>query len=136
MGPAPAAATRPKVATASPTALRKVLANLLPSGVFKRSARNALERTSADSATELEEIARSEADLREQRGAAVASLDEELLELYEDLREQKKGVGVAALVDGVCQGCHQKLSAMELDRLKKTPGVKRCEYCRRILVLR
>ena len=27
-----------------------------------------------------------------------------------------------------------KLSAMELARLKKLPGVKRCEYCRRILV--
>jgi len=100
------------------------------------AARNALERTSADGATELEELSRNEADLREARDAAAAGIDEELLELYDDLREQKKGVGVAALVDGVCQACHQKLSAMELDRLKKTPGVKRCEYCRRILVLR
>ncbi len=64
----------------------------------------------------------------------VAEFDPELLELYEDLRRQKKGVGAAALVDGVCQGCHQKLSAMELDRLKRTEGVKRCEYCRRILI--
>ena len=61
--------------------------------------------------------------------------DPELLELYEDLRRQKKGVGVAALVDGVCQGCHEKLSAVELDRLKRTEGIKRCEYCRRILIL-
>jgi predicted nucleic acid-binding Zn-ribbon protein len=38
------------------------------------------------------------------------------------------------LVDGVCQACHEKLSAMELDRLKRTEGVKRCEYCRRIVV--
>jgi len=57
------------------------------------------------------------------------------LELYEELRPQKKGVAAAALIDGVCQGCHEKLSAMEVDRLKHADGVKRCEYCRRILVL-
>jgi len=58
----------------------------------------------------------------------------DLLALYEDLRRSKKGVGVAELRAGICQGCHQKLSAMELDRLKRTEGVKRCEYCRRILI--
>jgi predicted nucleic acid-binding Zn-ribbon protein len=99
-------------------------------------AREALERETAGGVTELEQISRSSADLEEQRAGLAAGIDEELLELYEDLRAQKRGVGVAELVDGVCQGCHQKLSAMELDRLKKTTGIKRCEYCRRILVVR
>jgi predicted nucleic acid-binding Zn-ribbon protein len=35
----------------------------------------------------------------------------------------------------VCQGCHEKLSAMERDKLKRGEGVKRCEYCRRILII-
>jgi predicted nucleic acid-binding Zn-ribbon protein len=101
------------------------------------TAREAVDREAAGSETELREIARNTADLEERRrGLAAAIADGELLELYDDLREQKKGVGVAELVDGVCQGCHQKLSAMELDRLKKATGVKRCEYCRRILVVR
>jgi predicted nucleic acid-binding Zn-ribbon protein len=69
------------------------------------------------------------------RASIAAEIDPDLLELYEDLRRQKKGVGAAALVDGVCQGCHEQLSAVELDRVKKTTGVRRCEYCRRILVL-
>ena len=56
------------------------------------------------------------------------------LELYEDLRRQKKGIGAAALVDGVCQGCHEQLSAVQLDKLKRIDGVRRCEHCRRILV--
>src|SRR5438477_114287 len=71
---------------------------------------------------------------RSEREALGPELDEELLELYEDLRRQKKGIGAAALQDGVCQGCHQKLSALELERLKRTEGIRRCEYCRRILV--
>jgi alkylation response protein AidB-like acyl-CoA dehydrogenase len=64
-----------------------------------------------------------------------SGIDPELLELYEDLRPQKKGVAAVALVDGVCQGCHEKLSSVELDRVKRTEGIARCEYCRRILVL-
>ena len=83
---------------------------------------------------ELEDIER---ELTERGGARVAlatEIDPEILGLYEDLRAQKKGIGAAALVDGVCQGCHEKLSAMELDKLKRIDGVKRCEYCRRILV--
>ena len=71
---------------------------------------------------------------RAERGALGAAFDEELLELYDDLRAQKHGIGAAAIVDGVCQACHEKLSAVELDRLKHTEGVKRCEYCRRIVV--
>ncbi|HEY2803324.1 MAG TPA: C4-type zinc ribbon domain-containing protein, partial [Actinomycetota bacterium] len=100
------------------------------------SARDTLERESTGSTTELERISKDTGNLQEQRDGLAAGIDGELLELYEDLRSQKRGVGVAALVDGVCQGCHQKLSAMELDRLKKTSGIKRCEYCRRILVAR
>ena len=96
--------------------------------------RDRLTEILGESAAELENIGRSLATRGEERGLLVLEFDPELLELYEDLRRQKKGVGAAALVDGVCQGCHQKLSAMELDRLKRTEGVKRCEYCRRILI--
>ena len=59
---------------------------------------------------------------------------QELLELYEELRLSKKGVAAVALEDGVCQGCHQKLSAVYLDRLKRSEDIRRCEYCRRILI--
>jgi len=85
----------------------------------------------------LEERATIEAELlsrTRERETIAPAIDPEVLELYEDLRRQKKGIGAAALVDGVCQGCHEQLSAMELDKLKRSEGVKRCEYCRRILV--
>jgi predicted nucleic acid-binding Zn-ribbon protein len=71
---------------------------------------------------------------RVERGHVASTIDQEVLELYDDLRRQKKGVGAAALVDGVCQGCHEQLSSVELDRLKRTDGIRRCEHCRRILV--
>ena len=93
-----------------------------------------LESVGGDAARELEDIGKSLAARAGEREAIVPQIDEELLELYEDLRNQKKGVGAVALQDGVCQGCHKKLSPLELDRLKKVEGAKRCDYCRRILI--
>lgn len=70
-----------------------------------------------------------------ERATIAGEIDPDVLELYDDLRRQKKGVGAAALVDGVCQACHEQLSAVELDRLKRADGIRRCEHCRRILVM-
>ena len=98
------------------------------------AARARVEEVGGDASRELDDIARNLDELRTSRSELAGEIDEELLELYDDLRRQKKGIGVAAIVDGVCQACHEKLSAMELDRLKRADGIKRCEYCRRIVV--
>ena len=84
--------------------------------------------------TESVEIEQALAARSAEREALLPEFDDELLELYTDLRRQKKGVGAVALIDGVCQGCHQKLSPMYVEQLKRTEGIRRCEYCRRILV--
>jgi predicted nucleic acid-binding Zn-ribbon protein len=96
--------------------------------------RQRVDEVEAAAEGELGEIAKSLEERSDAREALVPDIDDELLELYEDLRAQKKGVGAAALIDGVCQGCHEKLSALAIDKLKRTDGVRRCEYCRRILI--
>jgi predicted nucleic acid-binding Zn-ribbon protein len=93
-----------------------------------------LEEVGGESVEELDRIGVELSAARAERDGLTPELDPELLELYEDLRRQKKGVGAAALVDGVCQACHEQLSALEIARLKKTDGIRRCEHCRRILV--
>lgn len=98
-------------------------------------ARGRMDELEASSERELGEIERSVAARRSERERLAPEFDEELLELYEDLRAQKRGVGAAALKDGVCQGCHEKLSPLYLDRLKRAEGIRRCENCRRILVV-
>jgi uncharacterized protein len=93
-----------------------------------------VDRTAVGAADELAEVTGEIERLRAEREAMTPAFDPELLELYDDLRRQKKGVGAAALVDGVCSGCHEQLSAVQLDTLKRTDGIRRCEHCRRILV--
>jgi uncharacterized protein len=97
--------------------------------------RAGVDRVATEAETELTDVRASLETDRAERARLAAQVDPELLELYEDLRRQKKGIGAVALVDGVCQGCHEQLSAVELDRLKRTDGVPRCDHCRRILVL-
>jgi len=98
------------------------------------AARAKVEEVGGGAVKELDELGAELAARRTEREELLPAFDEELVELYDELRESKHGVGAAAIVDGVCQACHEKLSAVELDRLKRTEGVKRCEYCRRIVV--
>ena len=72
---------------------------------------------------------------KEARKAEIVPLiDEDLLELYERLRETKEGVAVGSLDDSMCGGCHLKLTAAEvLDAKRSDPP--RCIHCRRILVV-
>ena len=106
----------------------------------------AAERLSATLRTTAEEAAgaagaeraRVETELTDrvaERESIAPEIGSDVLELYEDLRRLKKGIGAAALVDGVCQACHEQLSAVELDKLKRGDGIRRCEHCRRILVV-
>lgn len=70
------------------------------------------------------------------RTSAAEGLPADLLALYEKLREQKGGVGAAALRARRCEGCSLELNSSELAGLGKLPPdeVTRCEECGRILV--
>ncbi len=72
---------------------------------------------------------------QEARQGISAELPEDLVRLYEQVRDAKGGVGAAALVGGACQGCHTQLAAKEVERLRAAGGVQRCDNCRRILVV-
>lgn len=109
-----------------------------------------LEAEAADVAREADEIrariAEAEREInglldeeQAKRDGLLPSIPEDSLELYESLREQKKGVGVGALQGGICTACRESLSAVELDRIRQAARAGetqfRCEHCRRILVV-
>jgi len=77
------------------------------------------------------DIARLEARKTE----IVPLIDPDLLSLYDEIRPSHEGVAVASLIDGVCGGCHLRLSAAEeIQALRAVPP--RCHHCRRILAPR
>lgn len=71
-----------------------------------------------------------------ERAQSASGMPEELMALYLRLREQKGGVGAAALRARSCSGCSLQLNASDLAVITKAPSdlVLRCEECNRILV--
>ncbi|HVV74779.1 MAG TPA: C4-type zinc ribbon domain-containing protein [Mycobacteriales bacterium] len=86
--------------------------------------------------TALGEIAADIEKTAAQRAETVATLQSDLVELYDKLRGSSAGVGAAALHRGQCQGCHLQLNTTDLNRIRdaEPDEVVRCEECRRILV--
>jgi predicted nucleic acid-binding Zn-ribbon protein len=87
------------------------------------------DRRTEEIDTELDKLAA-------ERGPLVADLPEDLLALYDRLRESKGGVGAAELRARQCGGCRLTLDAAELAQIRSAPEdlVVRCEECQRILV--
>lgn len=72
------------------------------------------------------------AELDEERAKLVADLEAALLQRYERLFE-KKAPAVVPLENGVCGGCHMKVTAATLTAVKAEKVVTSCENCARLL---
>ena len=92
-----------------------------------------LEATRADKAAALE---KSLDQAAAERAALGLEVPDDLLALYTKLREQKGGVGAAALRRRECGGCRLTLNPSDLAAIAAAPTdeVLRCEECSRILV--
>ncbi|KOX29860.1 MULTISPECIES: zinc ribbon domain-containing protein [Streptomyces] len=84
----------------------------------------------------VEELDAEAASVTKEREVVAGSVPDDLLKLYEKLREQQGGVGAAKLYQRSCQGCRQELAITELGEIRAAAPdtVVRCENCRRILV--
>lgn len=74
--------------------------------------------------------------VRGERDQLAAGLPPNLAETYERLRARLGGTGAARLEGAQCGGCHLRLPATEVDRLKREPpdALIFCDQCGRILV--
>jgi predicted nucleic acid-binding Zn-ribbon protein len=117
--------------------------------------RETLEAELAELATRREGFTAEQAEVTKVRDAALVEVDreldgersardgvlpavgQELLALYDQVRARQGGVGAAALVGNTCQGCRVSISPVELAAIRRQPPeeIKRCENCRRILVV-
>lgn len=84
----------------------------------------------------LADLDAQEAQVAADRVAAIEGLDAALLALYERIRAQHGGLGVAPLRGRRCEGCRLELNASELAQITAAPAeeVIRCDECGRILV--
>ncbi len=76
----------------------------------------------------------AEIAVKEHRKSEIVPLvEEDLIDLYEGLRESRDGRVVGALTNGVCGACHLMLSSAEENEVRQQ-NPPRCIHCRAILV--
>jgi predicted nucleic acid-binding Zn-ribbon protein len=83
---------------------------------------------------EIAEIRSELADLEEKRRGLRSEIGDEFLELYDGLLENRHGLAVVKVSDGVCLGCRVELPGIEYDRFLKSESIFTCTNCGRILV--
>ncbi len=70
--------------------------------------------------------------LTEERGAVLGPIDAALLQIYDDLRQQKRGVAVTEVTDNFCSSCGATLNAA-LQQSARSSKLMNCPSCGRIL---
>ncbi|MEW6028255.1 MAG: C4-type zinc ribbon domain-containing protein [Chloroflexota bacterium] len=68
-----------------------------------------------------------------ERQAALSALDVKLLDLYETLRAERRGVAVTAVADGACASCGTTLTASQQQNARSAGQLFHCPTCGRIL---
>jgi len=81
---------------------------------------------------EQSELSNQLESLVDEREAALAPIDNSMLQTYEALRKQKKGVAVSAINDGICSTCGTTVTAASQQAARSTKLVN-CSTCGRIL---
>ncbi|GIK09888.1 MAG: hypothetical protein JETCAE02_18450 [Anaerolineaceae bacterium] len=86
-----------------------------------------------DLTRERETLARSLERLEAERKAAGAPLEASILDQYDALRRDKRGVAVAVISDGACAACGTTLTPAQQQTVRVSREIARCPTCARIL---
>jgi uncharacterized protein len=71
--------------------------------------------------------------LLEERKAAISTVEAVDLNLYENLRQQRKGIAVAKVSDKTCSACGSTLTPSIVQAAHSPTQIARCSFCGRIL---
>ena len=71
--------------------------------------------------------------LREQRESLIAAIGPEEVTTYERLRQRKGGRAVAAVKDGICEGCRINPPSSQVQHARSGTELVFCNNCGRIL---
>jgi len=71
--------------------------------------------------------------LERQEKSITPHLDEELVFKFERIIRSKSGIGIVAVIDGVCTGCHMVLPAHFVNSVRQSSEIFFCPDCSRIL---
>jgi len=87
------------------------------------------EKTKSESDAKKKQLS----SLKKEEDKIVPGLDEEILFKFERIIRSKSGIGIVAVRDAVCTGCHMILPAQFENEVRGGEQILFCPYCSRIL---
>jgi predicted nucleic acid-binding Zn-ribbon protein len=105
-----------------------------------QTAKSELEHTQAkvseqnhDLKIENESLSKVLERLKTERRAVIGDLAGSVIEMYDQLRKQRRGVAVAIITDSACAACGTTLTPAEQQNARSTSQLFNCPSCGRIL---
>jgi predicted nucleic acid-binding Zn-ribbon protein len=82
---------------------------------------------------ELETLQKEIGRLSTERNATVGAIPPDAIELYDQLRQQKRGLAIATISDNSCDACGSTLSLAQMQSARSSGQMALCPSCGRIL---
>jgi uncharacterized protein len=105
-----------------------------------QAAKTELERVQSNLKEQNQDLARESETLRKdlerfnsEHQAVVADIATQALNIYEQLRQQKRGIAVTTVADSSCQACGTTITASQQQSARSTSQLFHCPTCGRIL---
>lgn len=92
-----------------------------------------LEEETAKAKAAIEAITQTKEDHNSKRQQQAKEVDKKLLNKYNLLRERRKGLAVANVLQGVCQGCFMSIPPQQYNLLLRGDRHLDCPVCQRII---
>lgn len=92
-----------------------------------------LAEQNRDLALEQEALRKEKEKLTIERDAASGAIPTEAMRLYDQLRQQKRGVAIATISDNSCDACGSTLSLAQIQTARSSSQMAQCPSCGRIL---
>jgi predicted nucleic acid-binding Zn-ribbon protein len=79
------------------------------------------------------ELAQQKEKIMEKREELAKKIPANLLRKYEAVRQKKNGIGIAPVMNAVCEGCHMAIPPQLYNELQKDNRYYECPHCKRLI---
>ncbi len=80
-----------------------------------------------------EELSNNKEKLLQKRQEIAEKIPARLLKKYESVKAKKGGVGIAPVINAVCEGCHMAIPPQLYNELQKDNRYYECPHCKRLI---
>ncbi len=80
-----------------------------------------------------QEMSSNKEELLKKREGIAEKIPSNLLRKYELLRQRKGGIGIAPVINYVCEGCHMSIPPQLYNEIQKDNRYYECPHCKRLI---